>query len=397
MTSAPGLVVVGASLAGIRSVQALRRRGYQEPITVIGAEPQLPYDRPPLSKDFLLGTLAATDLALASETEIDALGVSLRLGEPASALDAANHELTVGTERIAFRTLVIATGSRPRTIAGLGALAGVHTLRTLGDAEAIRAGLAAGARVAIIGGGFIGAEIASSARALGLEVTIIDPLPALMIRGLGAEIGGVLAARHADNGVKLRLGRGVARIEGESRVERVVLDDGSVIETDLVIVGIGVEPAVEWLAGSGLDVRAGVACDESLRAGDGIYAVGDVARFSTADGLRRLEHWTNAVDQATMLAGVLTGAAGTYQSTPYVWSDQLGRRLQVWGEVRPQDERVFLHGNSETDEFVAVFGGEGRLRSVVAFGARREAMRAQRLMRDGSEWQPGLGPRKPVA
>ena len=216
-----------------------------------------------------------------------------------------------------------------------------------------------------------------------------------MIRGLGPDLGAVVASRHADNGVRLRLGRSVSRINGGERVEQLVLDDGSTVDADVVVVGIGVAPAVGWLAGSGLDVTAGLRCDATLHAGSGVYGVGDAARWSTADGTHRSEHWTNAVDQANALAATLTGQPTRYDPLPYVWSDQLGGKLQLWGELRPQDEVLYLAGDATSEEFVAVSGGDGLLRGVVAFGARREAMRAMRMLRAGARWQAG-GPVDPT-
>jgi NADPH-dependent 2,4-dienoyl-CoA reductase/sulfur reductase-like enzyme len=385
-------IVVGAGLAGVRTVQALRRRGYDAPIILVGAEPHLPYDRPPLSKEFLLGKLEPDDVAITSTDELTALTVDLRLGTRAFDLDRSDRSVSLNGERVRYGRLVVATGSTPRTLPVDGGLAGVHTFRTLDDAVAVRDALAAGARVAVVGGGFIGAEVASGARQLGLDVTIVDPLPALMIRGLGADLGAVVAHRHADNGVRLRLGRRVARIVGGDRVEHLVLDDGSTVDADVVVVGIGVAPAVGWLAGSGLDVTAGLRCDATLHAGDDVYGVGDAARWSTPRDTSRTEHWTNAVDQALALAATLTGQPTPYDPLPYVWSDQLGKKLQVWGEVRPQDEIRYLSGDAHSDEFVAVSGGAGLLHGVVAFGARREAMRAMRMLRAGAKWQAGTGP-----
>jgi NADPH-dependent 2,4-dienoyl-CoA reductase/sulfur reductase-like enzyme len=385
-------VVVGAALAGVRTVQALRRKGYDAPIAMLGAESHAPYDRPPLSKEFLLGKLGEDDLRLVDDGALEALDVQLLGAMHATGLDLDRREVVADRERIPFETLIIATGSNPRLLPGTHDRAGVHPLRTLDDAVAIRAAFAAEARVAVVGGGFIGAEVASSARQLGLDVTIVDPLPALMIRGVGPVVGTALANRHRDNGVHMKLGRCVSRVEGTDRVERLVLDDGTSLDVDLVVVGIGVDPAVEWLAGSGLDVAGGIACDASLRVADGIYAVGDVARFAGPGGQRRLEHWTNAGDQAAVLADVLTGAAATYAPVPYVWSDQLGTRLQVWGDVRPEDELHWHLGDPDSAEFVVASGGDGAMRGVVALGARREAMQTQRMLYAGASWPPGRGP-----
>jgi NADPH-dependent 2,4-dienoyl-CoA reductase/sulfur reductase-like enzyme len=302
------VAIVGASVAGVAAARALRQLGFDGQLTVIGDEPHLPYDRPPLSKDFLLGKLGAGDFPLAEPDALAGLDVDLRLGVRATGLDTERREILLDGDRLRYETLVIASGATARTLPTQ--LAGVHSLRTLDDAAAIRGALVAGARVAVVGGGFIGAEVAWSARLLGRDVTIIDPLPALMVRGLGVTIGAVLARRHADSGVRLRLGRTVVRLEGGQRVERVVLDDGSAVDADLVVVGIGADPAVQWLVGSGLDIADGIVCDGALCAGEGVYAVGDVVRWPTAAGLRRAEHWTNAVDQASALAVTLTGVTG---------------------------------------------------------------------------------------
>jgi NADPH-dependent 2,4-dienoyl-CoA reductase/sulfur reductase-like enzyme len=389
-------VVVGAALAGVRTVQALRRKGYDAPITMLGAEPHAPYDRPALSKEFLLGKLGEDDLRLVDDAALTALDVELHAGTRATALDRQRREVVADRMRIPYETLIIATGSTPRLLPGTRELAGVHPLRTLDDAIAIRAAFAAEARVAVVGGGFIGAEVASAARLLGLDVTIVEPLPALMMRGVGPVIGAALAARHRDSGVRIRLGRRVSRMEGTERVERLVLDDGSVLDVDLVVLGIGVDPAVGWLAGSGLDGAGGVACDASLRVADGIHAVGDVARFAGPGGRRRLEHWTNAGDQASVLADVLTGTPAQYAPVPYVWSDQLGTRLQVWGDLRADDELHCLFGDVNAGEFVLASGGDGALHGVVALGARGEAMRAQRMLRAGAPWLAGRGPVAPA-
>ena len=386
-------VVVGASVAGVRTVQALRRRGYDAPITLVGAEQHLPYDRPPLSKDFLLGKLGADDFRLVEPDALAGLGVDLRLGLRATGLDAERREVLVGGDRLRYETLVIATGATARTLPAN--LAGVHSLRTIDDAAAIRQALVAGARVAVVGGGFIGAEVSWAARLLGRDVTIIDPLPALMVRGLGVTIGAVLARRHADNGVRLRLCRTVLRLEGRQRVERVVLDDGSAVDADLVVVGIGVDPSVAWLAGSGLDLADGLVCDAALRAGDGVYAVGDVVRWPTPAAAPR-----RALDQRGRPGLCARGDA-----------DRGNRGLpsRTVCLVRPAGHPAAGVGRGAC-------GGRARLRrrrpgrrrirggrrwrrplrGVIAFGARREGLRAQRLLQAGAPWEPGRGPIAPT-
>src|SRR5579859_420694 len=407
------VVIVGASIGGLRTAEALRRRGFGGRVTLIGAEPRPPYDRPPLSKAFLAGRATEDDLPLLDGDRLDRLELDLRLGERAAALDPPARTVRLASgEQVPFGTAVIATGSVPRRLPALDGWPGVHVLRTLDDAIAIRAALTAGARVAVVGGGFIGAEVASCARALGRDVTIIDPVPAMMARGLGPVLGQVLAGRHADHGVVLRLGRSVVRAEGTGRVERLLLDDGSTVDADLVVVGVGADPAVSWLAGSGLAVDGGLCCDAGLRArgADAVYAVGDVARWPSARyrGPLRLEHWTNAGEAALAVAAAITGVSGLsgvsgpsgapapFDPLPYVWSDQLGVRIQVFGQVGPHDEVVYVEGGPDTAEFVAAVGRDGALRAVVAVGARRTALRWERVLRSGAGWIDGSGPNEPA-
>jgi NADPH-dependent 2,4-dienoyl-CoA reductase/sulfur reductase-like enzyme len=393
------VVIVGASVAGVRTAEALRRRGFDARITLIGAEPHLPYDRPPLSKSFLTGHAAEDDIALLDGDRLDRLELDLRLGERAAAVDVAARQVRLASgEPVPFGAAVIATGSLPRRLPALDGWPGAHVLRTLDDALAVRAALAAGARVAVVGGGFIGAEVAWSARSRGLDVAIIDPVPALMARGLGPALGQVLANRHADHGVTLRLGRSVARAEGAGRVERLILDDGTSVDADVVVVGIGADPAVGWLDGSGLPVDGGLCCDAWLRVHgtDSVYAAGDVARWpSSRFGSLRLEHWTNAGDSALAVAAALTGTPAPFDPLPYVWSEQLGARLQVFGQIRPADDLVYVEGGPEAAEFVAASGGDRKLQAVVALGARRAALRWERLLRSGLPWITGHGPADP--
>jgi 3-phenylpropionate/trans-cinnamate dioxygenase ferredoxin reductase subunit len=395
------IVIVGSSVGGVRTAEALRRRGFGSRITLIGAETRSPYDRPPLSKAFLTGQAAEDDLALLDGERLDRLELELRLGERAVAVDVGGRQVRLASgQLVSFGAVVIATGSLPRRLPALDGWPGVHVLRTLDDALAIRAALATGARVVVVGGGFIGAEVAWSCRALGLEVTIIDPVPALMTRGLGPELGEVLAGRHADHGVRLRLGRSVAGVEGSGRVERLVLDDGTILDADVVVVGIGADPAVGWLAGSGLPVDGGLCCDAWLRVHgtDSVYAVGDMARWPSSRYAAplRLEHWTNAGEAAVAVAAALTGSPAPFDPLPYVWSDQLGTRIQVFGQVRPGDELVYVEGGPDGAEFVATSGGDGATQAVVALGARRAALRWERLLRSGLPWVDGRGPAEPV-
>jgi 3-phenylpropionate/trans-cinnamate dioxygenase ferredoxin reductase subunit len=368
------VLVVGASLGGLRAVEALRRLGHAGEIVWIGEEAHAPYDRPPLSKEILRGAWEP-EKTLLRKDGLDALEVQLRQGR-AEGLDVARREVLVGGERIGFDGLVIATGARPRRLPGSEGLGGVHVLRTLDDALAIRAALAAKPRLAVIGAGFIGAEVASSARSLGLDVTVIEALKVPLSRQLGERMGAVCAALHEANGVLLRTGVGVQKLEGEGRVSGVRLADGSLVEAELVVVGIGVQPNVEWLAGSGLQVGDGVECDEACRVLDAqgaaqsdIVAAGDVARFfNPLFGERmRVEHWTHTVEQAEHAARTLLGDARPFSTAPLFWSDQYGIKIQFAGRAREGDTLHIGHGSLEEKRFVALYGREGVLVGALAF------------------------------
>ena len=318
------VTVVGASLAGLSTVRALRSQGYDGRVVVVGAEPHPPYDRPPLSKAFLTGTATEADLALLGE-EDDALHVEWRLGVSAAALDPANRCVTLADGTlVSGDAVVLATGSRARRLPGghepAGALAGVHVLRTLDDAVALREDLACGGSLVVVGAGFIGAEVASSARALGLEVTVVEAMATPLAGPLGVQMGAVCAGLHADHGVRLVTGVGVAGLVGRTRVEAVDLADGTRLPADVVVVGIGVLPNVEWLADSGLKVTGGVATDATCAtAAPGIVTVGDCALSYEVHARRpvRTEHWTHALQQPATAAATLLGGRAPYTGLPY--------------------------------------------------------------------------------
>ncbi len=388
------VVVVGASLAGVRTVQALRRLGCAAHITLVDSQPRVACDRPPLSKGYLADPSAAERPVITNEQLAD-LNVEPLLGQRAVSLDT--NARTIGLHNGRFRpydVLVIASGSSPRTIPGLTPRNGLHVLRTAEDASAIRSALADGARTIIIGGGFIGAEVAWTARSMGREVTVVEPMPALMVRGLGPTLSTILTRRHADGGVRLRLGVGVLSVEGNGRVEAVRLSDGTELAADLVVLGVGAVPETGWLRGSGLDISDGVRCDERLAAigAEGVYAAGDVARWlhPRYGEYVRVDHWTNAVEHGPVVATNICGTPTAYDALPYVWSDQLGSRLQVVGRVRPGDEVRFVHGGPDAPTFVAITGVNDRLHAVVGLGAVRELMPFRRLLVEGATWQDAL-------
>jgi NADPH-dependent 2,4-dienoyl-CoA reductase/sulfur reductase-like enzyme len=390
------VVVVGASLAGLRAVEALRRQGYAGRIVVIGAEREPPYDRPPLSKDVLAGTWEPARTALRKPEDYERLGAEWRLGVAATSLDLAGRAVLTGAARVPFDALVIATGAAPRRLPGAPPLEGVHVLRTLDDCLAIRAAMDAGARVAVVGAGFIGGEVAATARGRGLDVTMIEALPVPFERQLGGEMGARVVALHRDHGVDVQLGVGVAGLEGSGRVERVRLADGSAVAADLVVVGIGVAPATRWLEGSGLAVADGVVCDEHCRASaPGVYAAGDVARWKHpgySESLR-IEHWTNATEMAdaavaSLLAG--EGPCAPYAPVPYFWSDQFDVKIQLAGRALPGDEIRVVHGSPEERRFVALYGRAGRLSAVLGFNRARLVMQYRRMIRDGASFEAAL-------
>lgn len=368
------IVIVGASLGGLRTAQALRGRGkFEGAITLIGAEPHYPYDRPPLSKQVLSGEWAPERALLETPDAVDALGLDLRLGTRAEGLDLdARAVMLEGGGRAPFDALVIATGAAPRTLPNTPDLAGIHTLRTIDDSLRIRAALAEGPRVAVVGAGFIGAEVAAVARSAGLEVTLIEALPAPLANAAGATVGEACAALHRAHGVDVRCDAPVAGFEGSGRVERVRLADGSAVDADLVVVGIGVAPATGWLEGSGLTLDDGVLCDETCAAAPGVYAVGDVARWRNPvfGEAMRVEHWTNVIHQSRHVARNLLAEAGEarpFATVPYVWSDQYDASIQALGHPRPDDEAEVLHGAIERLEFVAVYWRDGVIVGGITF------------------------------
>lgn len=395
------VVVVGASLAGLRAVETLRTGGHEGPLTLIGAESRLPYDRPPLSKELLAGTWTLDQLELRAPDSYESLDVDLRLGTTATGLDVGERSITLSDgERVPFDVAIIATGVVPRTLPGTPALEGIHTLRTVEDSLAIRAGFERGAHVVVVGAGFIGSEVAATARRRGLDVTVVEALPVPLARGLGQEMGAVCAALHRDEGTDLRLGVGVDGFDGDRRVEAVRLTSGERLPADLVVVGVGVAPTVGWLEGSALEVRDGVVCDATCAAvggGGAIYAAGDIARwFNPLFGVEmRVEHWTNAAEQGHAAAGnVLASLRGEppaeFAPVPFFWSDQYDTKIQFVGHTGPSDEVRVVHGSTAERKFVAIYGREGRLTAALAFSMPRVLMGYRRLLAKGATWEDAL-------
>jgi NADPH-dependent 2,4-dienoyl-CoA reductase/sulfur reductase-like enzyme len=374
------VAVVGASLAGLSAARSLRKQGYDGRLVIIGDEPHRPYDRPPLSKEFLAGTIGEADLVL--ETDGEDLRAEWLLGARATGLDATRRtvRLADGGE-VRADGIVIATGAAARRLPGSEGLSGVHTLRTLDDARALRAELARGGRLVVIGGGFIGAEVASTAYALGLDVTVIEAAPTPLAGPLGEAMGAVVSGLHTDHGVRLLCGVGVKGLSGERQVEAVLLEDGRTVPADIVVVGVGARPCVEWLEGSGVELDNGVRCGADGRTSlAGVVAVGDCANWydPRAGSHRRVEHWTGARERpdaaiATLLAG---GAVEPgVPRPPYFWSDQYGVKIQFAGHATGADSVTVEEGSADGRDVLAVYRRAGIPVAVLGMNQPRLFMR----------------------
>jgi NADPH-dependent 2,4-dienoyl-CoA reductase/sulfur reductase-like enzyme len=387
------IAIVGASLAGLRAAQDLRAQGYEDDLVMVGAEPHVPYDRPPLSKDYLRGSIEAADLELAEQSDIDELEARWHLGVAAERLDLTTGRITLATgEQIAADGVVIATGGVPRRLPAAEGLLGVHVLRSLEDADALRAKLTGGAEnVVVLGAGFIGAEVAATCRALGLNVTIVEAMLVPLSTALGPELGAVCAALHATNGVRLITGVTVADWltvdggAGRRRVTAVELSDGRRLRADIVVVGIGMQPAAGWLADSGLCLDSGVLTDAGyVTECPNVVAVGDAARpYNPRTGRHvRREHWTDAAEgPAIAVRNLLAGRTVVQVDKPsYFWSDQYGTRIQYAGTAEPSDEVRFVEGSPDDGSFVATYHRDDTTTAVLAMNSPRLFTRLRRQL-----------------
>ena len=379
------VVVVGASVAGIRAAQALRAGGFDGELVVVGAEPVAPYDKPPLSKQVLTGESTEADIGLLRAGD----QFDLRLGVAATGLDPGGKKIVLADgELIGYDAAVIATGVRARTLPGVDEDL-VRPLRELRDAAALRARLTGGAPVVIVGGGFIGAEVAAAAAAAGCPVTIVEALPALFSRVLGDDVGSLLTAFHTAHGVTVLTNATVAAVErlpGDGALVR--LADGRTLEAGPIVAGVGCVPNTDWLTGSGLRLNDGVHTDErcAVRGARDVYAIGDVARWwDPAGGVtRRVEHWTNAVEQANLVAHQILrpDRARAALAVPYFWSDQHGVKIQMVGRAAPGDTVEVLRAG---DRSVALYFRAGRFSAAVTFGWPKGSVTARQA------WQRGAG------
>ncbi len=378
-------VIVGASLAGGGAAATLRQEGFEGGVILVGAEPQPPYERPPLSKEYLRGEFSFEQALVQEPGFYDENGIETRLGVRATRVDAVDRVVELeGGERVAYDKLLITTGGRNRhfPIPGLD-LEGIYDLRTVDDSDRLRAEIAPGRRAVVVGMGFIGSEVAASLRRSGVDVVVVDRNEVPLRRVLGEEVGRVMEGIHRDHGVSMVFEDTVAAFEGAGRVERVTTGRGRRIECDFVVVGLGTEPVTELLAGTGAEIDNGVVVDEHLRTGvEGIYAAGDVANHYHPVFERhiRVEHWQNALKQGPAAARSMLDKGEPYEEIPWFWSDQYEHNLQYTGFHTEWDELV-VRGSMEERNFVAFYRKDERVLAAVAVNRGRDLRRSMPLIK----------------
>jgi NADPH-dependent 2,4-dienoyl-CoA reductase/sulfur reductase-like enzyme len=381
--------VVGASTAGVRAAEALRRAGHEGPVTVIGAEGSAPYDRPPLSKQVLDGSWEPGRAQIRSAEQLAKLGLELRLGTRAVHLDVGRRRVALSDgDSMPFDSMILACGAEPRRLPWR--LAGIHELRTLAESISLREAFERRPKVAVVGAGFIAAEVASAARARNLEVTMITRAASPFESSLGSGMGDTLAQIYRGHGVDLRCGVRVMGVRGTERTEELVLSDGDVVEADVVVAGIGVKPATDWLKGSGIRLADGVVCDPYCETGvPRVYACGDVARWPNppSGALTRVEHWTNAVEQARCAAeNLVRRESRQYRPIPYFWSDQFGLKVQGAGCMTGATECRVLDEAAEERRLLSIFGRNGRVVGVIGINCPALVGRARRDIASRRAW-----------
>ncbi|MBX5485890.1 Ferredoxin--NAD(P)(+) reductase fdr [Mycolicibacterium hassiacum DSM 44199] len=391
ITSSGGVVIVGGGLAATRTAEQLRRSEYAGPITIVSDENHLPYDRPPLSKEVLRSE--TDDVTLKPSEFYQENDIALVLGNGATSLDTAEQTVTLadGT-KLRYDELVIATGLVPKRIPSFPDLAGIHVLRSYDETMALRKDAAAAKRAVVVGAGFIGCEVAASLRKLGVEVVLVEPQPTPLASVLGEQIGELVARLHRAEGVDLRCGVGVAEVRGNERVEKVVLSDGSEVDADLVVVGIGSNPATDWLEGSGVELDNGVVCDDYGRtSAPHVWAIGDVASWRHKLGHQvRVEHWSNVADQARVMVPAMLGQEPPAAvAVPYFWSDQYDVKIQCLGEPEPGDKLHIVEDDGR--KFLAYYERDGVLVGVVGGGMPGKVMKVRAKIASGVPISEVLG------
>ena len=363
MESTATLLIIGGGLAGAKAAEGARESGFEGRIVLAAEESRAPYERPPLSKEVLRGDKEPDTARVHDSGYYGEHSIELLSGDPIASLDAAGKRATLRSgDSIAFDAAVLATGAAPRPLNMPGAnLSGVHYLRTVEDSLALQAAIKQAARVAVIGAGWIGSEVAASARQMGAEVVLIEPLPVPLHRVLGSEVGAVFSQLHSDHGVVMRLGVGVKELQGSSAVEGVVLDDGRTEPADLVVAGIGVTPRIELAEAAGLEIDNGVVVDEMLQtSAAGIFAAGDIANAWHPHFNRRIrtEHWANALNQGSAAGANAVGTPSAYTRLPYFFSDQYDLGLEYVGYASA-DDAVVIRGDLGKREFIAFYHRDG--------------------------------------
>lgn len=387
MASKGTIVVVGAGLAGAKAAETLRTEGYDGRVVLIGEEALRPYERPPLSKEYLRGEKGFDDAAVHPADFYEVNGIELRTSSPARRLDPAASEVTLESgERVGYDRLLLATGAEPRRppLPGAG-LEGVHYLRRLDDADGLRAAIGAGGAMVVVGGGWIGAEVAASARQLGAEVALVEQGALPLERALGPEVAAVYRDLHAEHGVDLHLGVGVAELAGSDAVTEVRLEDGTVLPAGIVVVGVGARPRTELAEGAGLAVANGIAVDEHLEtSAPGVFAAGDVAdAFHPRYGARvRLEHWSAALNQGPAAARNMLGQGVSYDRVPYFYSDQYDLGMEYRGWAPTYDEVVF-RGDTAARSFLAFWLQAGTVVAAMNANVWDEGEALATLVRSG--------------
>ncbi|MEU0495270.1 FAD-dependent oxidoreductase [Mycobacterium sp. NPDC006124] len=384
MTTTGGIVIVGGGLAALRTAEQLRRADYAGPITLLSDEDHLPYDRPPLSKEVLRAE--TDDVTLKPVEFYREKDITVRLGSAATSLDTTAQTVTLASgEAVPYDELVIATGLVPKRIPSLPDIEGVRVLRTLGESLALREHAASARRAVVIGAGFIGCEVAASLRSLGVDVVLVEPQPTPLASVLGEQIGELVARLHRAEGVDVRCGIGVTEVTGADHVEKVVLSDGTELDADVVVVGVGSRPSTDWLRGSGVTVDNGVICDVAGRtSAPNVWAVGDVASWRDASGQQvRVEHWSNVADQARAIVPAMLGQEPTSAVTvPYFWSDQYDVKIQCLGE--PEADDVVHVVEDDGRKFLAYYERDGAVVGVVGGGMPGKVMKARAKIAAGA-------------
>ena len=391
MSTTGGIVIVGGGLAATRTAEQLRRAEYGGPITIVSDEDHLPYDRPPLSKEVLRSE--TDDVTLKPAEFYDENDITVLLGKAARSVDTAAQTITLsdGTE-LGYDELVIATGLVPKRIPSFPNLEGIHVLRSFDESLALRQQAASARNAVVVGAGFIGCEVAASLRGLGVDVALVEPQPSPLASVLGEQIGSLVARLHRAEGVDVRCGVGVAEVQGAEKVEKVVLADGTELDADLVVVGIGSRPATEWLEGTGIEVDNGVVCDAAGRASaPHVWAIGDVASWRHTLGHQvRVEHWSNVADQARALVPAMLGQdAPAAISVPYFWSDQYDVKIQCLGEPEAGDVVHIVEDDGR--KFLAFYERDGVVAGVVGGGMPGKVMKSRAKIAAGAPIADVLG------